>query len=1252
MRASPLLLTASLLMLPLIACSDDPAESAGKADVTIVSLTPEAAYPGVEIALDLTIAPQSGTSESGISWSADFGDGSTITGEGLAGTPAHSYQDSGTFTVTVNAIKGGKKIGEATRDVIIYPPVDLALKGVRGTPANVRTGGTLSVEATLANALPVPVETPFSVAAYLTKNASVTRADLPNLTKLGEGIVARQDGGLPVIVSGMDRVARFDVSVPADVAAGDWRLVLLADSAGQVADTNLDNNLLVSSTFIRIESVDATRPDVVVRDLLWAPERAYPTLNRVTRGYTLTNQGGADIFKVVVKTYLSVGDDILDDADTLINTSEPVDLIAQATKEILPAEFLLDDEIAPPIDGELDVWVIVKAEPTEGDEESDTNNNVLASDAAIKVSSEPVEGPDVVVKDFTVTPTQTFLDGTLSIKLDIANDGTQDVGSFVCGLFLGAQARINTGSDQRVTTLNVTQLPKQTARSIERVITVPALIMPGTYYMYAVCDPNGALGEPIRSNNSRIFPDQITITDEADVDLAIDALDAPTMANEGEEIMLTATICVTGSNPSGATRGQLFRTAGSRVDFTAPPVAEFDVPNINPDTCAQVAIPYTFQCDQFQERYALGIRVDSESRLPELDEGNNTRPANGTVLVAGTFCKCTEDAYEPNDRASQAAAITPGLISGGLCAAGTCDYYKVSLQAGDSLLTRNTFDPTRGVLVTTLFTPSGLTTLDVERSNTSPHEVEAFLVATAGDYLISVCGSQTATRNLYELGVDVLSQVADVDVLPRAFSLTQPRTSYSIGARVQASFEALNLGQIATPGFDAQFYLTPNNTLGDGDDIPIESIGITPLGAAARRTINADLRVPTTIAAGDYYIAVVLDPAGQLTEARTTNNTAFLGPITVVSQCFDPLEPNDNFTEAYEIQGSASFSNLLACAAASDYYKLCLTDGKRFTATAAFTEAMGDIDVELYNEQLQIIDSSIRSGVDSEDVGVDYVSGDQCYYVRVFMLNLNPMAENGYSLAVDVQDVPPALRCDSWEEPNDSFNNASSLISAVQRSATMTIDRCPAADTDFYAVDLAQGQPVTLRAIKQPGAQAGTLRLQIYRPNRAPDLNIETAPDVPSAELTNYIPPTSGRYYLQVTVGGTTRNVAYKLEATGLNGVDMEPSAINIGPGTYAAGDVLRVGFTLKNLGTSTATSSSYTISMGAQPTPDIANDALLGSFMGPALNAGASVSLFQQLTLPASIPTGQVYLHVTASAPGEANASNDTASVAVTTTP
>lgn len=128
--------------------------------------------------------------------------------------------------------------------------------------------------------------------------------------------------------------------------------------------------------------------------------------------------------------------------------------------------------------------------------------------------------------------------------------------------------------------------------------------------------------------------------------------------------------------------------------------------------------------------------------------------------------------------------------------------------------------------------------------------------------------------------------------------------------------------------------------------------------------------------------------------------------------------------------------------------------------------------------------------------------------------------------------------------------------------------------------------------------------------------------------------------------------MAYKLEAVGLNGVDLEPSNGSIGPGNYSDGDVLRVGFTLRNLGTAQATSVGYDLTLGLLPAPDPANDLQLGTFTAPNLNAGAAASLFQQLTLPTGLPTGNLYLHLTASAAGEANAANNTTSIPITIVP
>src|SRR5699024_10107569 len=112
--------------------------------------------------------------------------------------------------------------------------------------------------------------------------------------------------------------------------------------------------------------------------------------------------------------------------------------------------------------------------------------------------------------------------------------------------------------------------------------------------------------------------------------------------------------------------------------------------------------------------------------------------------------------------------------------------------------------------------------------------------------------------------------------------------------------------------------------------------------------------------------------------------------------------------------------------------------------------------------------------------------------------------------------------------------------------------------------------------------------------------NQETAPGRPIAELTDYRAPLSGIYYLQVTLSGSQHRATYRLEADGLGslgGVDLAASNLRAGPGVYRPEDLVRVGFTLSNLGADPATTPSYAISLGKNPLPDAAADLKLGTF-------------------------------------------------------
>ncbi len=1250
----------AVLCLATSACGDcggdnnNTSPDDASATITIDMVSPEFAFASNPSTFAFTISPTPTEIAQELSWSVDFGDGNTASGQGIMNTEVeHTYMFGGSFQVKVEASHNGEVIGEVTTERVIYEPADLALGAVRGQPANIEAGESLEAFGTLTNKLAADFIPPVTLSAYLGTSPATDLDSLDMLTPIGEALIEPLTSDRPNVGAGQDREVSFSVTLPSDIASGDYYLTLVADANEEIIDQDRSDNLATGATALRVVNATQIEPDLITTGVIAAPDRAFPELNSFTRSVTLQNNGGLDLFDVVVETYLSEGDATLDDQDRLVHTSSPIDQITArgGMAELEATTIILDQAISPPPDSSLNVYVIAKAFSRDANvSESDEDNNILAADAPILVTDQPVDGPDIVVRDFQISPERTFINGSLSYSLDVANEGTSDVASFLCRIYLADEPRVDTLRDQPVDSINIPNLASGGTRQIEDSITVSELFDPGTYYMYVLCDPNDLLGEPFRSNNQSIYPNPLIISRESDVDLSVRSLSVPKNAIEGETITLDLEVCTTGANASGVTRAALYRTPGNRVDFNAEPLRLVDIPNINPNECLIVPIQVDTVCEQFQPNYAFGIVLDANDALPENDESNNARTGDNILELTGTFCTCMEDMFEPNDRPIDAKDLPSGLTPLALCAQGSCDFFRTeTLIEGDSLLVTNTHDPAQGVLATRIFDPTGIQALDLDRSDDGVQEVANFLGA-GGAYIIEVCGSQAGTRNLYELEVNVKPPSATVDLLARKVTLP-PRSSFSIGAQFDVGFDLYNLGQLASGPFNVEVRISADTTI-DANDPLLGSKTITDLVGATQVTEQIPVTIPTSLNDGTYYIGVWIDPAMGLAESDTTNNIATSSSFEVITLCYDPLEPNDSFDEAYPVTASSTFSNLIACTSGDDYYEICAGNGKRIAVSTTFTHANGDLDLRLYDAQrVRIADSSTQN--DTERVEIPYVNGAQCYIARVSMVNLpgQMAAENLYDLAIEIEDVDPALLCNSYGEPNNSFNEATSLIAASQ---TQIIDRCPQSDTDFFFFDVgAVGQMFSIDVSKDPIAQPGTLRMQLYNPSQTPDINDETAPDQPTASISNYVAPQAGRYWVQITATGNARNITYDISLTGLTGVDLAPENLVIGPGTYAPGEMLRIGFDLRNFGSDpTPMPPEFTLLFGDSPIPNPMLDIDLGggsAFAAPGnVTGNGSRYVFVPTNVPNGLPPGTYYIHLLVDDLDDINPGNNIASIPV----
>ena len=1216
----------------------------GAAVISNLSVSPQAGYPDVEVTVSFDLEPGDGVGEDEVSWRVGFGDGINLSGDSLSGEARHRYDLAGSFTILVEALVDGDVADSQEVSFQVYDPVALTISSATGQPTNVLVGESLTVSSTLRNETAGPIFTPITLRAFLSQDPDVTREDLEDLPVIGDAVVNVGDEGFS-LDGGAVRNVGVNHPVP-EVETGQYHVVVVVDPDDEISNTRRDDAISVSANRVRIENQSEARPDISVMELEVLPDRAFPELNRVTRAFTLANLGGQDVFQVVHRTYLQVGSPDLDDSAILLHESSPITLAGFSEQTIGPNEFILSESILPPTDGELEVYIIVEAYSEDNIEEARDDNNEAISDPPILVSDQPVDGPDIAVHTFEVSPLSTFLGGTLQVNTTIANDGTEDVGSFFCGIYMGQMPMVQLDADPRLSNINISSMAAGQVRELERTVTIPAFYDPGNYYFYIVCDPNGILNEPFRGNNQMIQFDAVNITDEADIDLFVSEVVLPESADDGDVIEVEATICVSGSNPTGNTVGELYRSSGSSVNFNAEPYKTFELPNINPGECLERTFEVVARCEDFTNTMNVGIYVDSEQALPETNLSNNQLASTVPVQLDGLYCTCEEDDFAPNHRPLDAVDLLPGEYDAAVCSVGECDYFAVELNQGESAVITMEHETDRGPLKTTLFAPGGSLTID-EDTSADLQEVGVFLAGDDLRYIFSICGNPTTIRNYYSFELDVIPLAPTVDVLPRNVSIPFQDT-YSVGATMDVDFRIYNLGQEPTGDFTASIVLTTEREIGGSDDITLALHDVDSMSASSFRDVSFPATLPSSIPDGDYYLAIVLDPAGDLNEENTANNVAFSPSFSVVTECFDPFTPNDSFSQAASVS-PGTYSNLVACAGSSDYYEICAPNGHSMTARILFDSDQGDLDATLYNDQLAVVDTSAQAGTDLEEVHVEYVNGDQCYYLRVFLVSLDPDAEITYQLQVELEELPPELQCDATFEPNNDFASATSLWAALQHESLL--NRCPEEDVDFYSVQLSPASTVNFRGILDPAQQPGNLRLQLYRPNGTPDALVETAPGIPVAEISNYQPPVSGLYFLQVSISGDERRVTYRLEADGLPGVDLAVQNLSIGPGTYVPQDELRYGYLLRNFGGDPVSDFGYAVYFGESSTLNMGSDQLLGSFDAPDLGPDDGVEIDGQVYVPTDTEPGTYYLHIIVdpgNTVGDVNLNNNRASVPV----
>ena len=430
------------------------------------------------------------------------------------------------------------------------------------------------------------------------------------------------------------------------------------------------------------------------------------------------------------------------------------------------------------------------------------------------------------------------------------------------------------------------------------------------------------------------------------------------------------------------------------------------------------------------------------------------------------------------------------------------------------------------------------------------------------------------------------------DVAPdlRVVAFTVPDTAGS-GSTVTVSDTTTNQGTGPSGPSTTSFYLSTNSS-SSSDDQLLGSRPVSGLAVGASSEGTSSLTLPSTTAAGAYYLLAKADSAGTLTETNESNNVRAslirVGPDLVVTSLSGP---STAAAGAVMLVTDSTANEGVGSAAASQTQIF-------FSSNASWDTA----DTPLAARTVQTLDTA---GSSSGSISVTIPSGATTgtYYLiakadaaeRVVEGN-----ETNNTRAMTVR-IGPDLQVSAFSAPSRAASGGVVTVSDTTRNAGAST--AGSSTTAFYLSSNSSLDASDRRL--QPARAIGSL-----------------AAGAAASATTNVTLPTvaAGTWYLiaqaddQSVVVETTENNNTRLASISL-GPDLDVVSVS-SPTTAAAGASIVITDTVKNLGRDTAAASVTRFYLSADSSFD-ASDQLLGQRSVPDLADSVTNTGSTTVTLP-----------------------------------
>lgn len=731
--------------------------------------------------------------------------------------------------------------GRGSAAPILVGP-DLVVTAATSTRVSAAPGMNVRVTSTVKNQGGAPAG-PFQVGIYLSSDNDTLDDGVDVL------LATRPVTGL---APGRVSTATTPVTIPGNVSAGTYYLIVMADSADSVAEAVEGNNTRATA------ATRVVRPDLTVVSVR-APAVTAPgmSVNVSHAVRNLSKKPGAAPGSTS-RLYLSGAAALGMGNDTVLADVAVAPVAGGATRTVTaPVQI-------PPGTAAGQYWVIAQANATSAVQEADSptqSNNTKAAPTPILV------GPDLVVTSATAAPVSTAPGKTVKVTQAVKNRGGLAAGPFEVGVYLSADSTLDPG-DALLTTASVPGgLAPGKTFSGAVTVTMPSNLSAGTYFLLVRADSTGTPGavvEANEANNTRTTAALRVIRP----DLTVLSVKAPPVTGPGMTASVSHVVknLAKAAGSASATTSRLY-LSDSPTDVTGQrALGDVQVPLLKGGATRTVTTSVQVPVDMPAGQYWIIAQANATNAVAEADsptQANNVKATAARIVVGADLVVTAATAAPLITTPGMTVNVTRIVKNRGGAAA---DPFGVGvyLSADDELDAADR-------LLATSSVPAGLAPGKIFSgavSVTMPSNLSAgpyFLIVRA-DGNGDVADANVANNARATAAIRVVRP--DLTVL----SVTAPNAT-APGMNVSVSHVVKNLAPAIgkAPATTSRLYLSSSASDVTGQP-PLGDLPVPALAGGATRTVAAAVQIPPDTAPGTYWVFAHANAVTPLEEAADDNN--------------------------------------------------------------------------------------------------------------------------------------------------------------------------------------------------------------------------------------------------------------------------------------------------------------------------------------------------------------------------------------------